>query len=175
MLRAPSVLPTQRCRGREERSVSQGEHEPKAKRRGICPRKAGTLSPSRPCRLTAPNSWGCGRCGHLVPAVHREPYTGVTTGAVGTFGVTTGAVRTFRPPKAHHPTCATERPQICGCLTGTSGAAEPASFQNREGNSREHTSACDLSDTRLQAQITHFTSDICCHGGRLERGCLKFN
>lgn len=42
--------------GREERSVSMGEHEPKAKGRDICPRKAGTLSPSRLCRLTGPNS-----------------------------------------------------------------------------------------------------------------------
>lgn len=69
--------------------------------------------------------------------------------------------------EAYQPTRVTLRLQLYGCLIGMP-SKKTASFQIRERNSRENTSACDLGDTSLQAQITYFTSDICCHGGRFE-------
>lgn len=89
--------------------------------------------------------------------------------------VVTIAVATFGGPQT--PTSAAVLQQDPGFAGASLGyqAVLRRSFQSWEGNSREYTSACDLGDTSLQAQITYFTSDICCHRGRFEWRCLKFS
>lgn len=136
-----------------------GRARAQGQKKGFLPKKSRSCPPQQTLQAHRPQQamWMVHTPG--ASSVLSRACTEVTVGALGTLG----------------PTPAMERPWTCGCLTGMSGAARPTSCQSREGNSREYTSACDLSDTRLQAQITHFTSDICCHGGRLEPGCLKFN
>lgn len=144
---------------REREAVyQQGRTRAHGQKQGYLPKKCQETSPpgdpagSQP--LTAGDLDGADTQCRQCP----EPRTEVATAAAGTFV----------PLRAQQPTHATARPQLCGHLIGMPGDAETASFQSGEGNSREYTSACDLGDTSRQAQITYFTSDICCHGGRFE-------
>lgn len=156
---------------REREAVYQpGRIRAQGQKQGYLPKKKQEISPPADPAGSQPLTAGDSEDAETRCRQRPEPYA-------GSHAQRWPPRQRGRPylPKTHQPTRVTARPQLCGGLIGMPGDAETASFQSREGNSREYTSACDLGDTSLQAQITYFTSDICCHGGRFERGCLKFN